>query len=673
MSQDASSVPFVPVRSTSRRQNGSHPGGHAQCSSDPGFQSQPPPHIPWSAIVNNGTAAQDDTTQAQHGKHFSQSTVGADLAAYLNGQDSEFQDGTYVRAKPPVEVLNGDTKHDRRVKLSTVLNAVLHVGGGKIRGRLVLTIKDSKRHPVKIGDLALDLVGVEVLPHASKQGIFFSITSHLITPKSNPAPGNLVHAYTGCDDQGYWLAKTGTQAQAFELPLPLNVGPGTFYSEDAEIRYLLAATLRYKSNDKISVVRTVTTLLLYPCLDPEKALLPLEYPLRSTEEGRQLLGGQGVVTLVAQSHRTTWIAGQLAFVELHISNQSARTIRHVQMKLVRHVISFKRPGAFSFNRPAGQLRVPDRIKTRVVSSTAIHAGHETDLPGYRWRGVAPKSIDSSTLRIQVPGDQLTVREGRYFEVKYFINIAVSATLSHNVHVQIPVTIVNILSLDTNPDDLFDVAAAIRRERRRLSQPNMNESAQNSRVLPRMSAQTFLAAQAPAPAELTGSPAIRSHTPIEPAAEEAKEVEDGGPEDDSILRLVFAAKTKPLDIKRLDDGDGTNRFLIPGRNGVVAVSDPREPPAQTYERREVSAGGHTRRASNIAPFAKLRPSLDGEDESPRTRRIRRTASLDVSKMQGATQTLDRIFEGGSDDNDVETCEEVGRSTKGVGLPWVWAFI
>lgn len=46
--------------------------------------------------------------------------------------------------------------------------------------------------------------------------------------------------------------------------------------------------------------------------------------------------------------------------------------------------------------------------------------------GSRWKGVKGSQLDVVTCEVEIPRNQLTVKMGRFFEVKYLIDISVSA-------------------------------------------------------------------------------------------------------------------------------------------------------------------------------------------------------------------------------------------------------
>lgn len=73
--------------------------------------------------------------------------------------------------------------------------------------------------------------------------------------------------------------------------------------------------------------------------------------------------------------------------------------------------------ALAENRSAGHLRVPNWIERKTLAASEVNVGT-------RWRGVKGSQLDVMTCEIDIPRNQLSVKMGRFFEVKYFVDIAV---------------------------------------------------------------------------------------------------------------------------------------------------------------------------------------------------------------------------------------------------------
>lgn len=107
--------------------------------------------------------------------------------------------------------------------------------------------------------------------------------------------------------------RPGQCAIPFEMQLPLDVGPGSFDTKDAEIAYSLIVTVGIVNGLKFpngKVLRVTRRIKLYPCLDPQRVLVPSQAPIDASEEGRIRFGGKDTVKVAARIHRPSWIAGQ---------------------------------------------------------------------------------------------------------------------------------------------------------------------------------------------------------------------------------------------------------------------------------------------------------------------------------------------------------------------------
>ena len=73
--------------------------------------------------------------------------------------------------------------------------------------------------------------------------------------------------------------------------------------------------------------------------------------------------------------------------------------------------------ALTENQSAGHLRVPNWIERKTLSHSELNVGS-------RWKGVKGSQLDVITCEIEIPRNQLSVKMGRYFEVKYLVDVAV---------------------------------------------------------------------------------------------------------------------------------------------------------------------------------------------------------------------------------------------------------
>jgi hypothetical protein len=84
-----------------------------------------------------------------------------------------------------------------------------------------------------------------------------------------------------------------------------------------------------------------------------------------------------------------------------------------------------------------------------------------------WAGVPGYSTDLRTFDLELPRGQATVKCGKFFEVRYFLNIVVGTSSKPKlVTVQLPIVLIHMNSLDVVPNSIAQVAAAIEEKRAR---------------------------------------------------------------------------------------------------------------------------------------------------------------------------------------------------------------
>lgn len=132
-------------------------------------------------------------------------------------------------------------------------------------------------------------------------------------------------------------------------------------------------------------------MLLFTALHPDRALVPSEHPITCIEEGPLFCGGKGSLKVEAKLHRPVWISGQLAFVEVCTTNHSTRTVRKIKLELVRQVIIYNSPPANTKEQTLAHERVPDYIKTKILSSSILYANDPEDTRA--WKGVKSDTSD----------------------------------------------------------------------------------------------------------------------------------------------------------------------------------------------------------------------------------------------------------------------------------------
>ncbi|QSL65433.1 hypothetical protein MERGE_002744 [Pneumocystis wakefieldiae] len=504
--------------------------GHSQSSDEHMFESTNRRALRSidNHLTNNINKLQNNYIP-QHNKQIQSQLSHNDVSRFLLQDNYELlypviNSGTFVRERPPLDLLSNSRFKGPKVGIDMSLNAAVHVGGGFIRGNLQIEIESSK---VQLGSIALDCLGVESVGN-NKSHILFSVAKEMMEFEDSPL-NQLVYTDIGqCPEDGFWPSQKCRTSIPFDLHLPLNVGPGTFECKEGQVKYYIFATLRYKLKDKIFLSRVCKNLLLFTALHPDRALVPSEHPITCIEEGPLFCGGKGSLKVEAKLHRPVWISGQLAFVEVCTTNHSTRTVRKIKLELLRQVIIYNSPPANTKEQTLAHERVPDYIKTKILSSSILYANDPEDTRA--WKGVKPDTNDSVICQLLIPSAQLTVNAGRHLAVKYFINISVGTAFTSKVVVQVPILVANLLSLDIVSHNATDVALTMAKYQ-----------------------------DLKAPVDNISSRAFKSS--CRDAGSVSHGVDCGSSEDsEDILSAVLRRKLKPLDIEKINDED-SSRFVI----------------------------------------------------------------------------------------------------------------
>ena len=369
---------------------------------------------------------------------------------------------TFIRTSPPHEVLdNGSSRHPR-VELFVSLPSPLFVGGGTVDGVVTIQIDNGsarkpKTKPIYISKACVDVIGVEEISDG-RRWVFLSLASELFD-KENPPPPSLVtsqHPLPG--SELWWEMQSATSILPFSINLPLKLGPPPYSSKQASIRYLLCPSVVVKIGDKITVIRQTLKIQMLTVHNPEKALASLPSPLLATDTlywARE--PNLQTVKLTAGLHRQTWVNGGLIFVDIHVANTTAKTVKKIEVQLEKSTLWYVHAPAGTAEKSASYLRLPKRTDAEIVSGTTLKRSPT-------WQGVLPHSSDIRTIELEAPRGHVTISTGRFFEVRYFVNVVVTVRLFKTLAVQLPVTIIPINSLDIPPNSVGQVAASIEAKR-----------------------------------------------------------------------------------------------------------------------------------------------------------------------------------------------------------------
>lgn len=228
---------------------------------------------------------------------------------------------------------------------------------------------------------------------------------------------------------------------------------------------------------KRSIAHFFRNCEVWPRLNASTLLSPAPRPLQATtSKSLAMLSSDRKVKLTAQLHRLTWIAGQRCYVNVAVANDTKKTVKSFTLTLIRSTTMFKPTPELD----AGRSRSvdPDACQTntihKVVSETSLEiaesgAKGRASAKGW-WTGVGPGKEMSFSHYILIPvspsvaalgflcshlrqPDALSMTRSRLLEVEYAIRITISAgSLTPDVHVTLPIRVINFLSIDPIPNE-----------------------------------------------------------------------------------------------------------------------------------------------------------------------------------------------------------------------------
>lgn len=255
---------------------------------------------------------------------------------------------TFIREPLSKEILEFPSYRHPRIDLGLDLSAGIFVGGGSIEGTVQINIDDAERirhrRTLDIARISIDLLGLEEMS-GNRRCVFLNLASELIDEK-NPPPQNMVDKQEpiGSDDL-YWHLMPSVTNLAFNLSLPLNIGPPPFQSKNARIRYVLCVSLLIRDHGKQYIVRTSEDVTVLSVYDPEKALMSLPSPLTASDEWvKPRENTIEIVRVTAGLHRQVWVSGTSIYVDVHMANNSRKTIKKIELQLERNILCYKHVG-----------------------------------------------------------------------------------------------------------------------------------------------------------------------------------------------------------------------------------------------------------------------------------------------------------------------------------------
>lgn len=166
------------------------------------------------------------------------------------------------------------------------------------------------------------------------------------------------------------------------------------------------------------------------------------------------MGGPGKIRLSARIHRFYWVAGQSCTVHFRVVNDCKKLVKGAAIALIRTVTVFKpKPHLSAGDADPDACQTSTKIKW--VTESVLELGQRfskghTSAKGW-WTGVAPGQTSEFDHSLILPPDVHSISRTRLLEVEYTLRISVGiGRCSSDVHVILPIRIVNLLSLDPPP-------------------------------------------------------------------------------------------------------------------------------------------------------------------------------------------------------------------------------
>lgn len=388
----------------------------------------------------------------------------------------------------PQAILEQGKSGKSRVDVDLILESELVVEGGMLTGRLEVKVR---KNSTKDGHLMLSqpkvrVVGFEELVNDDSRHIFYHYATVIDgctkvgknvsqpyvlhgSPNLSPEADNrqpLAYFASQPDAEGYCVAKEGQHSIPFALELPVGKGAkGTYRGKHAVVRYIVIGSVKLKSENgsNRSIAHFYRHIDLYPYLNPAIVLAGSGKPVQAKASKGLFLGGSGKVHLIASLHRSSWIAGQRLYVHLRIDNETSKRVKSLTMTLIRTVILYRPRPEFDMalsapDDPTETYIDPDACTTstsrKKISEDVLEMGQKgakgTVTARGWWTGVEAGEAVELSHNMKLPVDALTIIRGRHVEVSYSLKVSVGSSLSSDVSVELPVRIVNFVSLDPPP-------------------------------------------------------------------------------------------------------------------------------------------------------------------------------------------------------------------------------
>ncbi|SOV06021.1 uncharacterized protein UDID_19255 [Ustilago sp. UG-2017a] len=354
---------------------------------------------------------------------------------------------------PPPAALEQCKANKARVEVDLVLESDLVVEGGTLQGRMQIRVRkgSEKEGGVFLAQPKIRVVGFEELLADDTRYIFYHHASVIDGDRSNNGPSEPYYLHGsptlsspetasfsalacfngGSDAEGYAEGKVGSHSIPFSLELPVSKGAkGSYRGKNAVVRYIVIGSVKLKSASGAnrSIAHFYRHVDLFPYLNPAVILSSALKPIQVTSSKGLFLGGSGKVHLMASLHRNTWVAGQRVYINVGIQNDTSKKINGMTLSLIRTVTLYK---------SRQELDMDNHSARRELDSDACQTS------------TTRKKIAEEELEMGQKGSRGVVT-ARHVEVVYSIKVSIGSSLSSVVSVELPVRVINFVSLDPPP-------------------------------------------------------------------------------------------------------------------------------------------------------------------------------------------------------------------------------
>ncbi|PWN26839.1 hypothetical protein BDZ90DRAFT_193152 [Jaminaea rosea] len=391
-------------------------------------------------------------------------------------------------AQPPA-ILEQGRRKEARVDVDVLLESDLVVEGGMLRGRLEIKIRKPSggEGAVFLAQPKVRVVGFEeLLGGDDTRHIFFHHAGFVhgdderaqpfmlhgspnVTSPESEGRVPLPCFATQPDAEGYSVGREGVHSIPFAMEVPIGKGAkGSYRGKSAHVRYIVIGSVKLKDKHggNRSIAHFYRHVDLYPYLNPAVVLSSAPRPISAEGEKGLFLGGSGKVKLSASLHRATWVAGQRVYVNVNVANGTSKKISSASMTLIRTVTLYRpRP---ELNLGHGETTIdPDACNTSTTRKKVTEEILEMGQKGSRgfvtakgwWTGVEGHTTLDFSHHLAIPQDALSISRGRHVEVSYHIRITLGTSMSTAATVELPLKIINFVSLDPPPVKSASPAAA----------------------------------------------------------------------------------------------------------------------------------------------------------------------------------------------------------------------